>query len=669
MPSRTDGPRKTFLVTQALPYANGDIHLGHLLEAVQSDVFVRFQKQAGNTALFVCADDTHGTPIELAAIKRGVTPRELIAETWHHHVRDYASFGIGFDIFYTTDSDENRRYAEFIYRKLREQGLVVEREIEQYFDEREQRFLPDRFVKGTCPRCGAEDQYGDVCEACGATYNPTELTSPKSALSGTTPVLKKSTHFFVQLSKCEQFLRDYLGGTGVLEQEMRNFVGRWIEDGLEDWCISRDGPYFGFKIPDTENKYFYVWLDAPIGYLSSTAKWCAGHGCDVADYWGKDSDAELVHFIGKDIVYFHALFWPVMLNAAGFKLPSRIFVHGFLTVEGEKMSKTRGTFILARDFVRIVNHPQACDYLRFYFAAKLTSNASDIDLNIHEFCTRVNTTLVNNVGNLHHRTFVFIDRYFGSIIPDAAWDAGLAAETAAAAEAIAECYGRGEYKEAIEKVHALANRGNKYYQDSAPWALIKNDPSKAAEVMVTCANVVKALAVFLKPVVPNIAAVVEEQMQRTFSWGDCAFSLRNIPMGPTKKLVQPIMAEHFAGLLGTAADAGNAAKDDGMIDVDDFSRIDLRIGTIEQAEPVPKSNKLLKLIVNEGARKRQIVAGIAQHYTPESLVGRQIVFVANLKPAVLMGQKSEGMLLAAQHGGALSIIGPDTPVSAGAKIS
>jgi methionyl-tRNA synthetase len=681
-----DRPVKRFLVTQALPYANGDIHLGHLVEAVQTDVFVRFQKMMGHEVVYVCADDTHGTPIELTALRRGVSPVELIAEVWKNHVRDYAAYTIDFDIFYTTNSEENRHYAEFIYAKLREKGLVVEREIEQFFDEREHRFLPDRFIRGSCPRCAAADQYGDVCEACGATYNPTELKDPRSALSQTTPVLKKSVHFFVELAKCEQFLRDFVAG-GALAADMRSFVQHWIDDGLKEWCISRDGPYFGFPIPGAVNKFFYVWLDAPIGYLSSTAKWCAEHGRDVAEFWGKDSPTQLVHFIGKDIVYFHALFWPVMLNAAGFKIPDRLFVHGFLNINDEKMSKTRGTFILAREFAEKMKHPAACEYLRFYFAAKLTDYASDIDFNVEEFCNRVNTTLANNIGNLHHRTFVFIDRFFGSIVPDAAWDESMSEAVAAAAGEIAGCYERSDYKTAIGKVHALASQGNKYYQDSAPWELIKKDRARAGEVMVTCVNLVKALAVFLKPIVPGICAVIEQQLGQTLVWDDWAFSIRNSKSGETKKMVQPILAEDFAGLMGEpaapvaahaqvsapapeavlrSAPAGNI-KD--IIEISDFSKVDLRIGTIESAEPVPKSDKLLRLQVSSGAEKRQIVAGIAKHYAPETLIGRQIVFIANLKPAKLMGLQSQGMVLAAQDGAALSILGPDKLLAPGAKIS
>jgi methionyl-tRNA synthetase len=667
-------PCRKFLVTSALPYANSDIHLGHLVEAVQTDVFVRYQRLRGNTAVYVCADDTHGTPIEISALKRGITPEELIAETWQNHARDYAAYSISFDIFYTTNSPENKRYAELVYQKLREKGLVVEKEIEQFFDEKEKRFLPDRFIKGTCPRCCAEDQYGDVCEACGAAYDPTEIKSPRSVLSDTTPVLRRSTHFFVQLSKCETFLREYLTSARVLQEDMRSFVLHFIESGLREWCISRDGPYFGFAIPGAANKFFYVWLDAPIGYLSSTDKWCADHGQKVEDYWGESADCELVHFIGKDIVYFHTLFWPVMLNAAGFKLPSRIFVHGFLNMQQEKMSKSRGTFILAREYREKMAHPNACDYLRFYFAAKLGSAMSDIDLDIGEFCNRVNTTLVNNIGNLHHRTCVFLDRYFGSMVPDQPWDASISSAVDAAAKDIAELYANADYKVVVEKVQALGNMGNKYYQDAKPWELMKTDPAKAGTVMVTCLNLVKALAVFLKPIVPNLIAAIEQQLSATLAWEDHRFSLRGVKLGETKKLVIPINRSDFAALVGEEAPAADAApspvvSEDGLIDISEFSRVDLRVATIKEAEPVASANKLLRLVIDTGSGTRQIVAGIAQSYAPASLVGMQIVFVANLKPAMLRGLKSEGMLLAAKQGNKLVLVRPETEIAPGAKVS
>jgi methionyl-tRNA synthetase len=696
LPLKSDGTRKTICVTCALPYANGDIHLGHIVEAAQTDIYVRYQKMLGNRVLFVCADDTHGTPIQLNALKKGITPEQLVEEVWQRHVKDYAGFSIGFDIFYTTNSPENKRYAELIYSKLREQGLIEDREIMQYYCENDKRFLPDRFIVGTCPTCGAENQYGDVCETCGSTYDPTDLKSPVCIICKKTPVLRPSTHMFVRLEKCEQFLRDFVIGSNVLHQEMKNFVKTWIDQGLRQWCISRDGPYFGFPIPGTENKYFYVWLDAPIGYLSSTDKWCADHGENVETFWGKQSPGELVHFIGKDIVYFHALFWPVMLNSAGFKLPTKIFVHGFLTVAGEKMSKSRGTFILASDYLSAIAHPQAPEYLRFYFGAKLSSHAADIDLNAEEFCNRVNTTLVNNIGNLHHRTFIFCDRNFNSMVPDAPWDESIAQAVAEAGNAIAQDYGETEYKSAIERIHALGNMGNKYYQDSKPWEMMKTDTAAAAKVMVTCLNLIKALAVFLKPVVPAIAKNLEEQLGVELKWNDYIFSLRNSKLGATKKIVTPIELAKFeklftsavpsqspaapsaatpevvAPVAATSAASAISAKEEktgNQIEYATFQQVDLQTATILAAEKVEKSDKLIKLKVQVGSQTRQIVAGIAKFYTPESLIGRQIVVVANLKPAKLMGQTSEGMLLAAKDGDTLALLQPDKPVNSGVRVS
>lgn len=666
------GNKRTLLVTSALPYANGDIHLGHLVEVVQTDMFVRYQKMLGNRVLYVCADDTHGTPIELSALKRNITPEQLIEEAWDNHVRDYSAFSIGFDIFYSTNSPENRHYAEFIYQRLRDQGLIVSRTIQQYYCEHDKRFLPDRFITGTCPKCGAKDQYGDVCESCGATYETTELVSPACIICGNVPEIRESEHFFVSLDKREEFLRDFIGRGTAMQEDMSNFVMHWIDQGLRQWCISRDGPYFGFKIPDTENKFFYVWLDAPIGYISSTAKWCADNGVDVDTFWNKDSSGDVIHFIGKDIVYFHALFWPVMLQAADFKLPSRIFVHGFLTVQGEKMSKTRGTFILARDYSQKIKHPLACEYLRFYYGAKLSNHAGDIDLNFEEFCNRANTMLVNNIGNLHHRTFVFMDRYFESTVPDVEWDEAIVAETEKAAAEIQKHYENVEFKAVVEKIHALGSIGNKYYQDTKPWELVKSDMRAAGKVMVTCANLVKALAVFLKPIVPNLIKPVEVQFGKEFTWEDYRFSVKGEKLGKTAKLVQPIQLSEFDEILKgmVTSEEKEETPPTPQIEIDDFAKVSLKVGTVIEAQKIKKSNKLLRLKIDDGKRMRQIISGIAQHYSPEQLIDTQVVFVANLKPAKLMGELSEGMVLAAQQDdGKLVLVAPSDSIQPGAVVS
>ena len=663
---------QTYLVTGALPYANGDIHLGHLVEAVQTDIFVRFQKLLGNRAVYVCADDTHGTAIQINAMKKGITPQKLIAEIGERHKKDYAGFNIGFDIFYTTDSPENRYYAEFIYGKLREKGLIEEKEISQYYCEQDGRFLPDRFIKGICPnpKCQAPDQYGDVCEVCGTTYDPTDLKSPACITCGKTPVLKSSRHVFVQLEKCHDFLGNYVS-SGALVDEVRNFAQSWLSVELREWCISRDAPYFGFEIPGMPNKYFYVWLDAPIGYLSSTKKWCGEHGENVDAFWSPQSQVQLVHFIGKDIVYFHTLFWPVMLECAGFKLPSKIFVHGFLTVAGEKMSKSRGTFILARDFLDTIKHPQAAEFLRFYFAAKLSGSLNDLDLNAEEFVNRVNTILANNIGNFHHRTVVFCERYFNAEVPDAAWEESFAKDVVNHGKIIAEAYARTDYKTVIEQVQELGNLGNKYYQDSKPWELLKKDPSDAAKVMVTCLNLIRSIAVFLKPITPDITKKVENLFGAEFTWQDHVFSIRKGKLGKTEKLVQPLELEQCDVLRGTAK-AGSPAEApaaDASIDIATFKTLDFRVGVVLKAEKIEKSDKLLKLQVDMGGIARQIVAGIAQSYAPESLVGKQVVVVANLKSATVRGTRSDGMLLAALDNGALSVLQPDRPVTPGSKVS
>lgn len=672
MPDRSKTPNGRYLITMALPYANGDIHLGHLVEAVQADVFVRFQKLRGNDAVYICADDTHGTPIEINALAKGVSPRELIADVWERHVRDYHDFDIDFDLFYSTDSPENRRYAELIFERLRSSGLVVERELEQYYCEQDGRFLPDRFVVGICPKCGASDQYGDVCEVCGATYDSTEIVEPRCRLCSNPPIRRSSKHLFVDLQQAEDFLHEYVNSDDVLQRDIRGFVNNWIKDGLRQWCISRDGPYFGFEIPGYPGKYFYVWLDAPIGYLSSTAKWCTEHGRTVEEFWGPESDAHIVHFIGKDIVYFHTLFWPVMLRSARFALPKRFYIHGFLTVEGEKMSKSRGTFILARRYLERVRHPLAAEYLRFYYAAKLAGTSGDIDLSISEFCSRINTTLVNNIGNLHHRTFVFAERRFDGELPDVAWDESIETAVREAADAIAREYENADYKSVIERTQALGSLGNKYYQDNAPWEYVKTDRERAARTIVTCANLVRALLVFIKPIVPGIVRSFEEQLGVSLTWADHQFGLRGGSVGKAAKLVAPIEPSAFDELLGEAPPPAEEQHEDEevpTIGIDDFTKVDLRVATVEHAERLPKSNKLLRLRVDVGGEKRQVMAGIAQHYAPDDLIGKQVVVVANLAPAKLMGQVSEAMLLAASDNGKLVIVQPQRPVTSGAQVA
>ncbi len=662
-----DAPQR-FLVTCALPYANGDLHLGHLLEAVLTDIFVRFQKLRSNEVLFVCADDTHGAAIELSASKNGLSPEEMVSQVRQNHIRDYAGFDIGFDLFYTTNSEENRRYAELIYNNFRKHELIAERETEQFFCTHDNRFLPDRFIIGTCPNCKAEDQYGDACEACGAAYEPVALTKPRCFICGKEPQIQLSRQLYVKLDSCSSFLKEYVENTDVLQEEIRNYVKHWISQGLKEWCISRDGPYFGFKIPGTENKYFYVWLDAPVGYLSTTEKWCKENGKRVEDYWAPESNTRIIHFIGKDIVYFHALFWPLMLKNSGFKLPSSIVVHGFLKIMGQKMSKSRGTFILAKEYLQKVNHPQAPEYLRFFFATKLMPSTGDIDLSPEEFINRINTTLANNFGNLHHRTLVFCERYFDNKIPDQPWDQQFADIIEEAALEISSHYEKCEIKLVVEKIHSLGSLGNKCYQDNKPWESVKTQPDKAAAVMVTCINLIKAIAVFLKPITPGLSARVERQLSMNFSWEDYRFSLKNKALGPTEKLVKPLEKEEIESLF--AFSEKKVQLKEGLIDIETFKTCDLRIGSVISAESIQKSKKLLKLQVELGKERRQIIAGIAESYTPEQLSGQPVVVLTNLKAATLMGHKSEGMVLTAQNAdGSVVLIQPQKVVSSGAKIA
>ncbi|MGM0462488.1 MAG: methionine--tRNA ligase [Fibrobacterota bacterium] len=681
MTTTKDKKNNTPLVlTMALPYANGDIHLGHMVEAVQTDIYARSQRMNGRRVVFACADDTHGTPIELSAKSQNIRPEELIARARENHMRDYAAFDISFDMYHSTNSEENREWAEWIFTQIDAQGGIHQKEVEQYYCEHDARFLPDRLIKGTCPKCTAEDQYGDVCEKCGTTYEPEDLEDPYCVLCKNKPVLKTSEHFFVDLKEGTDFLRSYLEREGVLQREMKNFVMHWIDEGLKEWCISRDAPYFGFKIPGTEDKYFYVWLDAPVGYISATHKWCKENGEDIRDYWYEDSNSEIVHFIGKDITYFHTLFWPYMLKKSRLKLPSRIFIHGFLSVEGEKMSKSRGTFILANTFVTRSQHPDAAEFLRLYYATKLSNNTTDLDFNISEFVTRTNTTLVNNIGNFQNRTFTFLKKYFDSTVPGAAWNSDMARAAERTVDEVRTAFEQVRYRDAMDAIHAFGNRCNKYFQDSAPWKLVKSDtPGAGEEVMVTCVNLVKTLGTLLKPVVPSIAARIEEIFGCEFTWESGGFSkaLGGKYLQSPQKLVVPLEETHFDSLYettqGNTADSPNQTAEEPtkkQIEFSDFEKVQLRVGEIISAEKIKKSRKLLKLAVTDGFATRQIIAGIALSYSPDELLRKRVVFVCNLKPAKLMGHISEGMILAAENAaGDLSLVTTDRDFLPGSGIS
>jgi len=541
---------KPLLVTMALPYANGSIHLGHLVEAVMADVFVRANKMTGRDTIYICADDTHGTPIQINAMKQNITPEELITKAWDEHTRDYAEYGIEFDKFYTTNSEENRVWVERIYAQLQKNGLISEKTIQQFYCEYDKRFLPDRFVRGTCPKCGAQNQYGDNCEVCGASYNSETLKDPKCSLCQKTPILKDSEHFFIDMKKEKNFLDKYIAENGVIQDDMKVFVNNWASD-LQERCISRDAPYFGFKIPQTKDKYFYVWLDAPVGYIGSTQKYCDEKGIDVNKYWSENANAEVVHIIGKDIVYFHALLWPVMLKSAKLKTPDSLYIHGFLTIEGEKMSKTRGTFILAKDFVKRVKHDNAAQYLRFYFVAKLALNVNDLDFSIDELVTAINSTLVNNIGNFCNRTSTFLDRFFDSTIPDCGSDEEIERQSLDIMKKIVEFLLKLNFRAALDEIRNLGSLANKYFQDEKPWELVKSDMERAKKVMATCANLSAVLGVAIKPVVPEIARILENQFGENFNYDSANFGRRNKKILPAQKLALPLEKAMFDGLYAS----------------------------------------------------------------------------------------------------------------------
>ncbi len=658
--------KERILVTAALPYANGPAHLGHLVEYIQTDIYVRFLKLTGHDVIYVCADDTHGAPIEINARSQGIAPEELVARFHESHARDFADFGVDFDVFYTTHSDENRRWATRIYEALRDGGHVTERTTEQLYCETDERFLPDRFVKGTCPKCKSPDQYGDVCEKCGATYEPTELLDPRCALCGATPVRRESTHLYVQLDHFRAFLKGWTAG-GTLQPEIRNFVESWLAEKLHDWCVTRDGPYFGFEVPDRPGKYFYVWLDAPIGYISSTEHWAAGHDADVADYWERPG-ARIIHFIGKDIVYFHTLFWPAMLEGANLALPSRVVVHGMLTINGEKMSKSRGTFINARDYLDHLDP----EWLRYYYAGNLSARPDDLDLNLEDFRHRLNAELVNNVANLAHRAVSFAEKYLDGRIGTPA-DPALAEEAMGHLAAIRDHYESLEFRKAIREVNLLADLGNRYFQDREPWKARHTDLENARATVTECVNVARLLALALKPVVPKFTAKVEGILGcGELVWDEVAFDFGDRTLGPAEPLAEKVEPERVAALLASQVEAGKppekaaapekaageekpAAADEGpaTIDFDAFTAVDLRVGLVQAAERVKKADKLLQLTVDLGeAEPRTIVAGLALAYAPEDLVGKRVVVVANLAPRKLRGIVSQGMILAAGPGGA-----------------
>ncbi|RUO81548.1 methionine--tRNA ligase [Idiomarina tyrosinivorans] len=673
--------KRKILVTNALPYANGPIHLGHMLGYVQADIWVRFQKLRGHECHYMCADDAHGTPIMLKAQQLGIKPEQMIADMQQAHEADFADFHVNFDHYYSTHSPENRELAETIYTRLRDAGHIKTKTIEQLFDPEKSMFLPDRFVKGTCPECGADDQYGDNCDVCGATYAPTELKNPRSVVSGATPELRESEHYFFDLPAFEDMLKAWTR-SGSLQDEMANKLNEWFEQGLQRWDISRDAPYFGFEIPDAPGKYFYVWLDAPIGYMSSFKHYCDSTGlANWDDFWQPNSDAEVYHIIGKDIIYFHSLFWPAMLKGADFRQPTNVWAHGFITVNGTKMSKSKGTFIMARTYLDHLNP----EYLRYYYAAKLTNRIDDLDLNLTDFAQRVNADLVGKVINIASRCAGFIQKKFnGKLSADVA-DSALLEDFQKAQDSIATAYEQREFAKAMREIMALADRANQYIADKEPWQLIKQEGAEQ-EVHDICSlgiHLFRILMVYLTPVVPELAERVQAFLNDRFTWASAQQVLTNHAINPFKALMQRIDMKDIEAMIDASKEQQPATSEAAVatnkhlseepiadtIDFDSFAKVDLRVARIANAEHVEGADKLLKLTLDLGGETRQVFAGIKSAYQPEKLIGQLTVMVANLAPRKMRFGVSEGMVLAAGPGGEeIYILNPHNGAEPGMRV-
>lgn len=659
---------RKILVTSALPYANGPIHLGHLLEYIQTDIWVRFQKTRGEQCTYVCADDAHGTAIMLRAEKEGITSEQLIDRVNAEHQQDFAGFSVGFDNYYSTHSEENKALAEGIYKKLEANGKISQRSITQAFDPEKQLFLADRFIKGTCPKCKTEDQYGDNCESCGATYSPMELINPVSAISGATPIEKDSEHFFFKLPEFQDFLAKWTR-SGTLQDQIANKLAEWLDAGLQEWDISRDAPYFGFEIPGHPNKYFYVWLDAPIGYMASFKNLCARReDLEFDDYWNKDSETELYHFIGKDIINFHALFWPAMLHCAEYRTPTAVYAHGFVTVNGKKMSKSRGTFIKASTYLEHLDP----EYLRYYFAAKLTSSVDDLDLNLDDFAQRVNSDLVGKVVNIASRCAGFITKKFdGKLAPQATEN--LLKPFVDAGPEIATFYEQREFGKAVRRIMELADIANQYIDEQAPWVVAK-DPEQSALLHEICSNglnMFRQLLTYLGPILPTMREKAEAFLNSELTWNARETLLQDHAINKFKPLMtrvdlkkieamledskEAVAAEQQLGKKPEAAEESNSEKNyepiADEIEFDDFAKVDLRVALIKNAEHVDGAKKLLKLTLDLGFEEKQVFSGIKSAYSPEDLTGKLTVMVANLKPRKMKFGMSEGMVLAAGPGG------------------
>ena len=666
--------RRRIMVSSALPNANGSIHLGHLLEHVQTDIWVRFQRLVGNECIYVCADDAHGTGTMLKAEQEGTTAEALIDGIRAEHERDFAGFLISHDNYYSTHSEENRHYSELIYERLREQGHIFTKEVEQLYDPEKRLFLADRYVKGNCPRCGAADQYGDNCEVCGATYDAIELGEPRSLLSGAAPVLESSLHYFFDLAAFTDFLKSWTR-SGTLQPEVANKLAEWLDGGLKSWDISRDGPYFGFRVPDTKDKYFYVWMDAPIGYLASFRNYCDREGLGFDEFWRPDSECEVHHFIGKDIVNFHCLFWPAVLSGADFRTPTRVHTHGFITVDGTKMSKSRGTFINASTYLEHLDP----EYLRYYYAAKLKPNTDDIDINLDDFVQRVNSDLVGKIVNIASRCAGFLHRHFDSTLSASLHAEDLWNEVSAARAGLAERFEAGDTNRAVREIAALADRANQYIDSHAPWQMVKQ-PGQEAVVHGVCSlgiNLFRALVVYLKPILPRLAEKSEAFLNvAPLTWEDAGTPLLEHRIEKFKPLLQRIdkkavnrMVEASREEETPPAEAEEEAPAAEHISIDDFAKIDLRVARIVAAREVDGADRLVRLTLDVGDHRREVFAGIRQAYDPARLVGRHAVVVANLAPRKMRFGTSEGMVLAAGPGGEdIFLLSPDDGARPGMEV-
>jgi methionyl-tRNA synthetase len=674
-------PIRKILVTSALPYANGQIHLGHLLEYIQTDIWARFQRHRGNQCYFVCADDAHGTPIMLKAEQEGITPQELIDRVYIEHIRDFDNFLVSFDNYYSTHSPENKHFSELIYNRLNEKGHFNRRTITQLYDPEKQMFLPDRFVKGTCPTCKSDDQYGDNCEVCGSTYSPTDLIDPKSAISGAIPEERESEQLFFKLGDFREFLKEWLD-QGHTQKEIANKQKELFEEELFEWDISRNAPYWGFEIPGEKNKYFYVWMDAPIGYLASFQNLCDREGLDFDEYMNKDSDCELYHFIGKDIARFHTLFWPAQLHGAGFRTPTGVWAHGFLTVNGQKMSKSRGTFIMAQTYMNHLNP----EYLRYYFAGKLDNNIEDLDLSLEDFQARVNSDLVGKLVNIASRCAGFITKTFDGKLGTELADKAMYDQFVAAGEQIAQCYENRRYSKAMRDIMALADQANQYIDAAKPWVLVKNDETRP-QVQGICTqglNLFRLLLIYLKPVLPVTAENAESFLNiDPLCWEDISTPLLDHSINRFKPLLTRIEEKQLQAMIEETREAMEANRkpdsapgpltDDPIsdeINIDEFFKVDLRVAKILEAGHVEGADKLLQFTLDIGGETRNIFSGIKSAYDPETLVGRLTVVVANLAPRKMKFGISEGMILCAGTGDKeIYLLEPDSGAQPGMRIT